>query len=391
MKILSIFNHYLEGGGEARAVDMIANSLTQVLSLGSCEFSSRDWIGPRAPPVWQQALWMIRNPASVEKLRHLETQTPSDAWLVHNVFPVGSGAVYEEAKRLQMPVVQYLHNFRPFSVNGYLWAGNSLAPGGLKKNYWSEIQHGAWQDSRIKTAWFALVLSLGHTLGWWRTVKAWIAISEFMRERFVEAGVPSGSIFTLRHFWRPRVTGCDNPGDHYLFLGRLTEAKGVQTAIAAWTVLENRLGAAAPKLVIAGDGPLRSFIVSQAERLGSVTYAGPLSDEAKEDVLARARAVIAPSLWWEALGLVVYEAYDYERPVLVARSGGLTEIVIDSETGLVHEPGNVEQLAEQVMTLESNRERRRELGKTGRRWLLENASEAEWQRRFLEIAAHACS
>jgi glycosyltransferase involved in cell wall biosynthesis len=389
VRILNIFNHYLERGGEAQAVEAICESLSHILDLQKCEFFSSDWTGSAAPAKWKQALWMVRNPRSLHKLRDYQQSFTPNAWLVHNVLPVGSVAIYSEAKRLGIPVIQYVHNFKPFSVNGYLWAGDHLAPGGLSKNYWEEVRAGAWQNSRGKTAWLAFVLLLSHALGWWRGVKAWIAISDFMRQKFISAGVPAEKIFTLRHFWKPRSEVYANYGQHYLFLGRLTEAKGVNVLLDAWQILERKHGSSTPKLVIGGDGPLRSAVVARAERMQSVTYAGQLSGAAKTEALSKARAVVVPSIWWEALGLVVYEAYDYSRPVLVARSGGLPEIVVHSETGLLHDPGNATQLAEQAMELEGSTQRWKEMGRRGRTWLQANANEPDWQRSFCEITQYA--
>src|SRR5437588_11950910 len=203
MKILNVFNDYLEKGGEANSIEAIVDSLSQILNIERCDFTSADWMGSDAPWMWQQAIWMIRNPKSLRKIRDYQCKFKADAWLVHNVLPVGSAAIYPEAKHLGLPIIQYIHNFRPFSVSGYLWACDRLAPDGLSKNYWQEIRCGAWQNSRLKTAWLALVLSLGHKLGWWRSVKAWIAISDFMRGKFISAGIPAEKIFTLRHYWRP--------------------------------------------------------------------------------------------------------------------------------------------------------------------------------------------
>ena len=123
----------------------------------------------------------------------------------------------------------------------------------------------------------------------------------------------------------------------------------------------------------------------------SVSYVGQLSGIDKAQALRNARAVVIPSISWEGLGLVVYEAYDYSRPVLVARSGGLPETVLDGMTGLVHEPGNATQLAEHIGSLESSAEDRKEMGEKGRSWLLTNANESDWQRRFISIADKAIS
>jgi glycosyltransferase involved in cell wall biosynthesis len=121
----------------------------------------------------------------------------------------------------------------------------------------------------------------------------------------------------------------------------------------------------------------------------SVRFAGQLSGAEKKRALEESRAMIVPSLWWEPLGLVVYEAYEYCRPVLAASSGGLTEVVVDGETGLLHEAGNAKQIAQQVTEMEADAANRRALGRQGRAWLEQNADENQWRENFSKIAAYA--
>jgi glycosyltransferase involved in cell wall biosynthesis len=390
VKILNIFNHYLERGGEASAVWAISDSLSRMSDLTNCEFFSADWLGPDAPAIWKQAIWMLRNPKSIKKLYRIHQDFQPDAWLVHNVFPVGSAAIYREAKQLRIPIIQYLHNFRPLSASGTLWAGNQIQAGGLSGNYWAEIWNGAWQQSRLKTACLAAVLSLMRRLKWLDSVKAWIAISDFVRNKFIAGGVPPENLFTLRYFWRVRPNHSIEAGNgHYLFLGRLIEAKGIFPLLRTWEILEQEGSGPTPRLLIAGSGPLRQEVIRRAERMQAVSYAGELHGEAKDQAIQQARALIVPSVWWEPLGLVVYEAYDCCRPVLAAASGGLPEIVIDGQTGLLHQPGRAEQLAEQIRWMEANLDARRGMGRQGRAWLEQNASEPLWQEKFREIAAHA--
>lgn len=390
MKILTVFNRYLERGGEALAVDAISESLSQFAETQRCEFSSHDWIGPGAPNHFQQAAWMIKNRSSLAQLRKKQAEFNPDVWLFHNVFPVGSAAIYQEATRLGLPIIQYLHNFRPFSVNGYLWAASRIVADGLVGNFWPEIKAGAWQDSKIKTAWFALVLSLSWRLGWWKSVKAWVAISEFQRQKFIEAGIPTADIFTLPHFWNPApFMPPQTDGEHYLFLGRLIESKGIFVLLEAWKIIEQRLGRRAPQLVIGGEGPIYASVKARAAQMEKVTIRGNLSGEEKRIALANARAVIVPSIWWEPFGLVVYEAYEYGRPVLAARSGGLAEIVRDGVTGQLHEPANSHDLASQVLEMEQNSEHSVRWGLAGRSWLEKHASVEQWLEQFKKVLSHA--
>lgn len=390
LKILSIFNEYLQPGGEAEGVAQICAALRQTHQIEECRFSSAAWKGADAPNVFRQALYMIRNPTSLSALGRINVAFRPDAWLVHNVFPAGSAAIYREAGSLRMPVIQYLHNFRPFSVNGYLWAGRKIAPGGLKRNFFEEIWHGAWQESQIKTLWFAFVLELMHTFNWFSCVKAWVAISDFLRDKMIEAGLPAADVFTLPYPWRLQnpVVNSRKSEEHYLFLGRLIDAKGITVLLQAWEKLEKQLNARTPRLIIAGSGPLEAMVRSRASNLNSVEFVGHLSGETKRRALEHSKAVIAPSLWWEALGLIAYEAYDYGKPVLAAKSGGLQETVIDGQTGFLHDPGDAGQLAEQVLQLEQRTKYRQELGHQGRQWLLQNTDADDWQRKFSQILTH---
>jgi glycosyltransferase involved in cell wall biosynthesis len=391
-KILQIFSRYSDRGGEELAIERISRVLSDSYQLSSCFFSNADWSRDDAPSSFKQALWTIDNPDAVAQVRRKQAESSSDVWLVHNVFPVGSAAIFREASRLNAPIIYYIHNFRPFSVNGYLWAGGQIARGGLRQNFLREIYYGAWQNSRTKTAWLAFVLRLTYKRGWWNSIKAWIAISDFMRHRFEDAGVPASKIFTLRHPWRcmPSVPVPRQNQNYYLYLGRLSEPKGLFILLKAWNIVGTRLGSKSPKLVIAGEGELTNEVRSVASDRGSnVEHAGHVDGERKFELLRNCQALIAPSLWWEPLGLTTYEAYDFGKPVLAARSGGLTETVVHNETGMLHEPGNVEQLAEQIIKLNESRETRVKMGAQGRKWLMENANEEKWRQRFSEIVEFA--
>ena len=78
---------------------------------------------------------MIRNPSPLQALHGKHRMHQTDSWLVHNAFAVGSAAIYREALRRKVPLICYIHNFRPFSVNGYLWAGKDLANNGLQAKF----------------------------------------------------------------------------------------------------------------------------------------------------------------------------------------------------------------------------------------------------------------
>lgn len=378
-RILQIFNFYLMPGGEAASVSRIYNTLQDLLPIESCYFNSQSWMDQGHPPTALMPFLMLYNPSSIKTLRQRQAETKSNLWLVHNVFPVASGGVYREALRQGVPVIYYIHNFRPFSVNGTCWVDNHIEPAALRGNLWPEIRAGAWRDSKVQTAIYAGVLSLMHRLGWFKAIKTWVAISEFMRQKFIEAGVPEADIFTLPHFWIPgaRPEECSDEG-YYLFLGRLVPEKGIDTLVRTWDLLLREMGPHTPLLRLCGAGPMESFVREAAEKNPKIKFMGEVKGNAKDTLLRRARAMVIPSVWWEPLGLVTYEAYDYGKPVFAAASGGLSETVQEGATGWLHTPGQAEELAGQITKFESSPAHGREMGRAGREWLLANTRKEDW-------------
>lgn len=386
-KILQVFNQYLEPGGEEEWVNQILRLGDGSFSIEDLRFHSGAWMGRGAPSRWHQAGMLWNNPKATAKLRKQVEVSKPDALLFHNLIPVASLGMYEEAAKLEIPVIQYIHNFRPFSPSGTLWIKDRVNSQALQGNPWPEVFSRSWESSFFKTFLIALQQKRLVSSGNLDVVKRWIAVSDFMRDHFIEAGIPAERVVTLHHCWHTEATVPRIPENrHYLFLGRLVTEKGIHTLFAAWRILERRLGASCPRLIIAGMGPLEAQAHAWASQMDRVTCVGFVTGEVKKDLLTSCRGLIAPSVWWEPLGLIVHEAYGAGRPVLAARSGGLTETVFNGTTGYLHDPGNAEQLADDVERLESQGVvGREEMGRAGHRWLFENASPEKWRERFVGI------
>jgi glycosyltransferase involved in cell wall biosynthesis len=148
-------------------------------------------------------------------------------------------------------------------------------------------------------------------------------LSRYMREELVAAGVAGPSI----HLVPPFVHGLDAEARAdgppcVLFVGRLAETKGVREAVAAW----RRSGVALP-LVIAGTGPLRAELESEAAAGGGarIELVGWVGRERLSALYRRACALLMPSRWQEPFGIVGIEALSFGVPVVGFESGGVAE------------------------------------------------------------------
>jgi glycosyltransferase involved in cell wall biosynthesis len=391
MRILQVFNQYLQRGGEEVWVEKIPGLAGEDFEFEELRFRSAEWVGEGAPARLKQARWIGDNPQSRERLCAAAEQFRPDALLFHNLIPVASLGLYDEARRLGLPVIQYIHNFRPFSPGGRLWVRGRVEDAAMRGNPWPEIRAGSWNGSALKTAVLAWHLGKLRRSGALDEVRAWITISEAMRRCFVDAGVAAERVVTLRHCWEVSDQPADaDEGDYYLFLGGLHASKGVHTLLGAWRVLEEQLGEECPRLVIAGEGPLEDCVREFAANSKCIEPAGFVDGGDKRKLLAGSRALIVPSIWWEPLGLVVYEAYEHSRPVISSGSGGLAETVEVGRTGLLHGVNDPASLADAVQRMErAGRQGRTEMGRNGRAWMEDEASPVEWRRRLKEIVAMA--
>ena len=387
MKILQLFNRYRHRGGEEKSAERIFRHAGEGFEIDRLWWDSRDWDGPDGPGKLGQVRKMFCNEDSAAALRERIQSFGPDCLLCHNLYPVGSPSIYREALAAGVPVIQYVHNFRPFSVGGTLWTGTRVAEESLGGNYWAEVRTGAWQGSILKSGLFALVLRRLHKSGWLDAVKGWVGISDFMHDTLLRAGLPREQVFALRHSWDYRKTEPEWKDEgYYLYLARLVREKGVRTLLDSWEKLEEALGDSTPLLKVGGTGDEEQLVRAAAARSRKVEYVGYVDGDEKEKLIAGCRATLAPSEWWEPLGLVTYEAYDLGKPMLASASGGLTETVEHGVSGLLYESGSPAALAAVVQKMEAmSRDQRWQMGLAGREWLKEEADPTEWKECFEKI------
>ena len=141
----------------------------------------------------------------------------------------------------------------------------------------------------------------------------------------------------------PRASG--EQGKYALFVGRLSEEKGLRGLLAAW----KRLAEPIP-LFLLGEGPMRDEIVPQLRACG-LQPESLLGNVPREEVLRwmrGARFLVCPSHWFEGCPLVIVEAFACGIPVIATGHGPTAEMVDHQRTGLHVRPGDDVDLAEKV-------------------------------------------
>jgi glycosyltransferase involved in cell wall biosynthesis len=143
--------------------------------------------------------------------------------------------------------------------------------------------------------------------------------------------------------------------------------KGAAVLIAAMPLILSRWPAL--ELVLVGDGPERAALQQAAQDAGvaeACRFLGMVPPDAMPELMAEAHLVVVPSLWKEAFGQVASEAAACGRAVVASRVGGLPEVVLDGETGLLVEPDVPAALASAILRLLDDPGRLRDMGRKAR-------------------------
>jgi glycosyltransferase involved in cell wall biosynthesis len=383
LTVLRIFGRYREYGGEEAAARRIHETLKPYMDAEWFESSTDAMLGDSLGQRLRAPFRAVHNERIAKELQRLQADKKFDAWEIHNVFPSLSPSVYATGIRLGVPLIQYLHNYRMSCVNGMFLNHGKPCFRCIDGNFFPAIQSVCWRDSRIACGFTGLALRRIRRLDIFRYVKAWIALSEAHKTLHVHMDIPEEKIHVVPHFFEIAENGVPaiREDGYALFLGRLSAEKGVAQLLEAWAYVKSP-GA---RLVIAGKGPeeekLRTF--ARDKGLSNVEFRGFVPAEAKTDLWAGARFLVAPSIWEEPFGLVVLEAWAHGRAVLASNRGSFPEM-IDSG-GLLCSPDSSTELAGAIQKMFESSDLVSNMAAAGQKHLWRNFGRKIWVNRIRSV------
>jgi glycosyltransferase involved in cell wall biosynthesis len=247
-----------------------------------------------------------------------------------------------------------VRRFRPHVVHSFLFPANLLAAlvGRAARVPRVIVSQRSSYEATLASPWRGLA-RLGHRLADCVVVNSRAALEEE-----IAAGCPPRLLVHVPNAAPDRGSGPEGrpdgipAGGFVLSLGQLDSRKGHRVLIAAWPAVVRAQPAA--RLVLVGDGPCRGELEAQARALGvtaSVTFAGFRAPA--DPFLSASRLLVQPSLT-EGMPNAVLEAMSAGRPVVASRIGGVPELVVHEETGLLVAPGDPEALAAAIVRMLSD-------------------------------------
>ncbi len=392
MKILFIHNYYQYAGGEdnvvAAELKLLAAHGHQV-ELWSVD--NKDLPSGLRGKISTALNTTYSSSSKTTALSKLQAFKP-DVVHVHNFFPLLSPSIYDACLELNIPVVQTLHNYRLMCPGAMLMRNGKICEQCVTGSPYQAVLHGCYKGSKLGSFVVAHMVATHRKLGTWQhKVSRFIALTEFAKAKFIEAGFPADKIVVKPNFVNdpfidsPPVARVTPPFG--LFVGRLSTEKGLHTLLKAWALLEQlkelktdsavydvsgvyhepKQDNSAILLKVAGTGPLAELLDNQP----NVQALGLQSPAEISLLMQQATILIFPSIWYEPFGLVLIEALAHGLPVVASNLGSMPNIIEDGKSGLLFEPANAKDLATKLKWLLDNPDECARLGANARQVYLD--------------------
>ncbi len=354
-RVLLVHNAYQQAGGEdsvvASELALLRDKGHEVIELRR---DNQQIAAMGRASLAAQTLWSCRTQAEALALLHEHRPVVVH---VHNTFPLVSPSLYWACAKAGVPVVQTLHNFRLACPQAMFLREGKVCESCLGKTPWPALAHGCYRDSRAQTAVVVGMLMLHRSLRTYESkVTRYIALNEFCKSKFVQAGLPEARIAV-----KPNFVVVDQPTGlparaGLLFVGRLSPEKGIAVLAHAWSTCHGM------RLRVIGTGSSTSGL----ELLPGVDLVGNRTTDQVLAEMASAVALVLPSIWYENFPRTLVEAFGAGLPVIASRIGSLAELVEHGQTGLLFNAGDAADLARTMVWAHEHPDEMATMGRNAR-------------------------
>jgi glycosyltransferase involved in cell wall biosynthesis len=340
MKILFIHSQYLQFGGEDTVVEQEVKLLNNKHRVETLFFKNTGGLNGFFQFLF--SIWNIKNARIVKK--KIKEFKP-DVVHIHNLHFATGPLIIRTIKKLEVPLVLTIHNYRLLCPSATLMHNNTLYLKSVKKNFpWQAIYLGVYKNSSLLTFWLAFVVWFHKKIKTWQMIDKYVCLTQSTVDLFKDSKF---GVENKRFFVKPNFTLLANSKsdvkreNHFLFVGRLSKEKGISIMLNAFKGTTNRLK-------VAGDGPFRSEVEQACVENKNIEYLGVLNKENVSLELQKTKALVFPSTWLETFGLTIIEAFSNHCLVIASNIGAPSTIVDDKKNGFHFKAGDVNDLKHKI-------------------------------------------
>lgn len=283
------------------------------------------------------AVNFIHNSQACEKFKALLEQEQPDLVHFHNIYHQLTPSIIKVAKQFGCKTVLTAHDTKIACPSYTMYRDGHTCEECVHGSVWNATKYRCQEGSLIKSVLLSVEATYQNISKNYQQLDAIVSPSRFLG-RFIQQKLPNNRVDVIVNGIDESVSleGVSDQG-YFLYLGRLSQEKGVPTLAKAHQLMTQTAG-----LKIVGDGPEFNQL---KETYPSAELLGFKRGEELLTLIKEAKAVIVPSECYENCSMSVIEAMSYGKPVIGSKIGGIPEQIRDGIDGYLFQAGNAQALA----------------------------------------------
>jgi glycosyltransferase involved in cell wall biosynthesis len=296
---------------------------------------------------------------------------------IHNFFPLLSPSIFWACKLKKIPVVHTLHNFRIVCPTATLMLDGQITEKSINRNSWWAIKKRVYKNSLVGTAVLSGMIEFNKFIGTWNNaVTKLIALTDFAKQKYIEAGISESKLVVKPNFVDGSTPPDFNKENYGIFVGRLSEEKGIEHLLKAWKNIDY-------PLLVVGDGPQKDLLINNSN--SNVIYKGKLDKSDVMELVSKAKFLVMASTWYEGLPMVLVEALSVGTPCIVPNLGGMASVIKDNICGLRYQPNDIDDMRKTVNQLIADQELAERLAQGAYNEFMENYTPQKNYQQLIDI------
>lgn len=296
---------------------------------------------------FRMASHIIYSMEAKRKLERLIRDTRPDIAHLHIFQHQMSPSILSVLSKYKIPMVYTAHDLKMLCLNYKMMNRTGICEKCKGHRYYNCVRYGCIKGSVSKSMICMIEGYLHAFLKSYDKIDCIITPSKFYYDKFIEFGVDSRRVRYIPNFLEmpeERPATCKGSGEedgsrYVLYLGRISEEKGVLTLIRAVEGTEW-------SLKIAGTGPLlescQEYITQH--HMENVELLGFKQGEPLRELVQRARAIVLPSEWYENSPYSGIEAISQGKVIIGSDLGGIPELIREGRNGYLFHAGDISAL-----------------------------------------------
>ncbi|MDD4601003.1 MAG: glycosyltransferase family 4 protein [Negativicutes bacterium] len=297
------------------------------------------------------------------KLQLLLNENKVDIAQFNNITNYHTPSIIPVLQKVKVPIVWRILDYRLICPNSTFLSNGHLCEACFKRKYYKCALKRCKKNSFMASALIMLENYFYFLLPHYKNVDMFLFQSEFTRDIFVKFGFDIKKTHIIENPYdylgiKPLYEG----NNYILYFGRLSKEKGVLTLLKAMKKLPDI------QLKVVGDGPEQDFYNHYAieNSLTNVSFLGPKWGIELDPIIRHCEFVIVPSEWYEPSPYTVLQSFAYGKAVVGSDIGGLKDLIINNENGLLFKTGDIDNLSQVIMHLMPDKYLIRKMGENAR-------------------------